>query len=76
VPQNTTCYVPMNIKSSLRSDCQSKRLGFLLSLFIGYKITDSSLPLKDGLLRQIATQTDKVPPFLKASVFTLFFAEN
>jgi hypothetical protein len=43
---------------------------------VGYKIKDSYLPLKYAPLRQIGTQTDKATPFLKASVFTLFFAEN
>ena len=55
---------------------QKQAVRLFLCLFIGYKITDSSLPLKYTLLRQIATQTDKVPPFLKAFVLTLFFAEN
>lgn len=32
--------------------------------------------LKYALLRQIGTETDKVTPFLKVSVFTPFFAEN
>lgn len=66
----------MNIKILLPSDCQSKRFGFFLCLFIDYKITDSKLSLKYSLLRQITTQTVKVTLFLKASVFTLFFAGN
>ena len=32
----------MNIKILLLSDCQSKRFGFFLCLFINYKITDSN----------------------------------
>nr|DAO48383.1 MAG TPA: DASH complex subunit Dad3 [Caudoviricetes sp.] len=32
--------------------------------------------MKYKILRQITTQTDKVTPFFKASVFTPFFAEK